>query len=130
MDDLRDLPTGLITKIASGGFLTAALTSGHDLYMWGGGFPDEGLDGMQYPTPLDINGWDFLDVAIGVNHIVVLTTEGRILVYGDGSRGQLGLPFEKLETWKEVPLPLMKGQRIVGVYAGWKNSFVLIENTA
>ncbi len=82
------------------------------------------------PTPLDLDGYDFLDVAVGVNHMMILTTERRLFVVGVGSNGQLGLglDFKELKNWTEVCLPLKNGQRLVSVYAGYKNSFVLVED--
>jgi len=82
--DLQSLPTGPITKIASGGFVTAALTAGHDLYLWG---IDEfsHLDGQ--PTPLDIRDLDILDVGVGDSHVIILTSDRRVLVIGKGENG-------------------------------------------
>lgn len=117
--------------ISSGGYATAVLTSGNDIYVWGRqGHPElsEQLTGS--PTPLDLDGQDFLDVAVGMNHMVVLTTERRIFVVGAGGNGQLGLGSEAQEVkdWKEVVLPLREGQHTVSVHAGYKNSFVIVED--
>jgi alpha-tubulin suppressor-like RCC1 family protein len=130
VEDLLDLPTGLIRKISSGGYVSAALTEGNDLYIWGGrpGQPKllEDLNGA--PIPVDLDGADVLDIAVGMNHILALTTERKLFVAGDGSSGQLGLDVEVLTNWKEVSLPLKSGQRIASVHAGYKNSMVIVEN--
>jgi alpha-tubulin suppressor-like RCC1 family protein len=107
------------------------LTAGNDVYIWGRqGHPDldEPLTGS--PTPLDLDGQDFLDVAVGMNHVVVLTTERRMFVVGAGGNGQLGLgpALKELKDWKEVSIPLGKGQQVVSVHAGYKNSFVIVED--
>jgi alpha-tubulin suppressor-like RCC1 family protein len=116
-------------KISSGGYATATLTSGNDVYLWGRpGQPElsEQLTGS--PIPLDLDGQDFLDVAVGENHIIVLTTDRKVFVVGAGGNGQLGSDEKQLNDWKEACLPLKPGQRVAGVYAGYKNSFVIVED--
>jgi alpha-tubulin suppressor-like RCC1 family protein len=120
-----------VVKISSGGYATAALTSGNDVYIWGRqGYPklSEPLPGS--PTPLDMDGMEFLDLAVGMNHLIVLTTERKVFVVGAGGNGQLGLgaAIKELEDWKEVNLSLQEGQRVVSVHAGYKNSFLIVEN--
>jgi alpha-tubulin suppressor-like RCC1 family protein len=131
VEDLLDLPTGKIRKISSGGYVTAAITVGNDLYVWGGrpGQPKllEQMEG--YPTPVDLEGLDILDVAVGDGHILALSTDNRLFIVGDGGNGQLGLGsnIKELADWKEVSLPLKEGQKMVRVHAGYKNSFVVVE---
>lgn len=131
MEDLQDLPTGEIIKISSGGYITAALTAGNDLYIWGGrpGQPKL-LDQMEgYPTPIDFDGLDFLDIAVGSDHIIVLTIDHKVFVVGSSGNGQLGLGSgtKKSFDWREVLLPFINGQRVVSVHAGYRNSFLIIE---
>lgn len=125
---LQDLPTGPISKIAAGGYLLAALTTGNDLYIWGGhpgrktvpaGISDE-------PTPVDIEENDIADVAVGETHIIVLTTDGDVFVIGENGNGQLGLPSKSEESWRRVLLDLQDDRRVVGVQAGPRNSFLLV----
>lgn len=111
--------------------MTAALTEGNDLYVWGGrpGEPKilEELTGE--PTPVDLDGEDVFDVAVGMNHILALTTDRRLYVAGDGSNGQLGLDVKKLTDWEHVPLFSLKdNQQIASVHAGYKNSMIIVEN--
>jgi alpha-tubulin suppressor-like RCC1 family protein len=133
VDDLTDLPTGPIKKLSSGGYVTAVLTEGNDLYVWGGraGQPKLLEDLSDSPMSVDIEGVDVLDVAIGDNHILALSADHRLFVVGAGGNGQLGLgpDVKELGDWKEVSLPLKAGQKIVGVHAGYKNSFVLVKET-
>ena len=116
-----------IDKISSGGFATAALTTTNDLYFWGRpGFPEGLLSGS--PMPLDLNGQDFLDVAVGFNHMMVLTTERKLFIVGEGGSGQLGYESQRLEDWKEISLPLKGNQQVSSIHAGYKTSFVLVED--
>ncbi len=109
--------------------MTAALTSGNDLYLWGGR-PGQTkllaqLSGT--PEPVDLDGQDILDVAVGADHILALSTQHKLYVIGANSNGQLGLDAEDVCKWRRVPLPL-DGKRIVRFHAGYKNSFLLVEN--
>lgn len=126
---LRDLPTGPVVKVAAGGYVLTALTSGNDLYLWGGhpgrkailaGVGDE-------PTPVDMDGRDIADVAVGESHLVVLATDGDVFVIGDNANGQLGLPDKSVESWTRVELDLQDGRRAVGVAAGPQNSFIMVQ---
>jgi alpha-tubulin suppressor-like RCC1 family protein len=77
---------------------------------------------------VDLDGQDVLDVAVGSNHMIALTTEQKLYVVGANGNGQLGLNVEDLSEWREVSLPLEEKQRIVSVHAGYKNSFVVVED--
>jgi alpha-tubulin suppressor-like RCC1 family protein len=130
VEELSELPDKIV-KISSGGYATAALTSGNDIYVWGRqGYLElsEPLTGS--PIPLDLEGLDFLDVAVGMNHIVLLTTERKVFVVGAGRNGQLGLgpDIRELKDWKQVRLPLKEKQRVANVHAGYKNSFLIVED--
>jgi alpha-tubulin suppressor-like RCC1 family protein len=129
VEDLSDLPTGPIRKISSGGYVTAALTSGNDLYLWGGRPRQTKMLGQLsgIPEPVDLDGQDVLDVAVGADHILALTTEHNLYVIGANRNGQLGLDMDDLCEWREVSLPL-DGKRIVSIHTGYKNSFLLVEN--
>ncbi|KAK0102464.1 hypothetical protein ONS95_006083 [Cadophora gregata] len=130
VEDLVELPGGGIRKISSGGYVTAALTEDNDLYVWGGRAGQkatlEGLGGS--PMPVDLDGEDIWDVSVGMNHMLVVTMNRKLFVVGEGGNGQLGLEVKELEDWKEVKLPLREGQTITSVHAGYKNSFVMVEN--
>ncbi len=98
------------------------------MYLWGGraGQPKllENLTGD--PTPIDFDG-DVLDVAVGNDHMLALSTDHRLFVVGDGGNGQLGLEHcVRAEELKEVVLALKKNQRPVSVHAGYKTSFVMV----
>lgn len=129
--DLTELPTGPITKISSGGYITGALTSGHDLYIWGGRAGQDELfpwlSGEPTPVELDVDVQDF---AVGNDHLIVLSTTGKLFVVGQGGSGQLGLgKCMKKEEWMEVVLPLKENQQVVSVHAGYKTSFIVIDDS-
>ncbi|TAQ84090.1 hypothetical protein B7494_g7578 [Chlorociboria aeruginascens] len=129
VEDLLDLPTGPIIKVSSGGYVTAALTLGKDLYVWGGRPGEskmlEQLTGS--PTPVDLDGRDVLDMDVGINHMIALTTDHKVFGVGSNSNGQLGVEVDLVEDWKEIILPLSKNQKVFGVKADYKNSFFLVD---
>ncbi|KAI9735730.1 MAG: hypothetical protein M1818_006338 [Claussenomyces sp. TS43310] len=126
---LVDLPTGPICKIVAGGYASAALTRGQDLYVWGGRGNQDSLlsDISGDPIPLDLHGYDVSDAAIGDHHMMVLTTEQTIWTIGEGVNGQLGLGQEcqSSREWRQVAVNL-RGREIVSVAAGPKSSFLLV----
>ena len=129
VEDLQSI--GKVTKISSGGTLTAALTSENDIYIWGNGTTTEPLSRLWNPTPypLDLHGQDFLDVAVGNHHVIVLTTEHKIFVIGANESGQLGRNDRRdYPDWTEVSLPLKGTQHVTKVFAGHNNSLLLVEN--
>lgn len=93
------------------------------------------LDEMEdYPTPVELEDLDFADVSVGDAHMLALSVEGRrLFVVGEVGSGQSGLGGdgekggEEVSEWREVVLPLEKGRRISKVYAGYKNSFVVVK---
>lgn len=84
------------------------------------------------PIPADLGDLDVKDVAIGEHHIIVLATNGRVLVRGSNKNGQLGLGAHA-EDWvadwtslEDVPWS-GKDLRAVRVAAGPKTSFILLQ---
>lgn len=129
MCQLYDLPGGPIVKVASGGYLTAALTVDNDLYVWGGRPGETPIIAEieeQTPTPLNIHDHDILDFGIGDRHMIVLTTDRKLFVIGEGVNGQLGSQESMATEWLELTLSLPQGKEVVGVAAGPKSSFLLV----
>jgi regulator of chromosome condensation len=155
--DLDLIPGDHFTKIASSSlsYAAAALTSTNDVYLWGmsppGSSPTSSSTSNSTSTsdsasasnvnsnfnfqltdeavPLDLYGLDIRDVAIGETHMLVLTTDGRVWVRGEGRNGQLGLGkgVERSEwCWTCVDLRLPERREVVGVVAGPRSSFVLV----
>lgn len=107
----------------------AALTSGNDLYCWGGHPAQqpiiEGL--MGYPNPVVIGEHDIVDVGVGDSHLIALTTDGQVFVIGDNKNDQLGLDVERATEWTRVDLGLHEKQKIKAVAAGPRSSFIVVE---
>ncbi|KAI9753273.1 MAG: hypothetical protein M4579_005246 [Chaenotheca gracillima] len=110
-----------ILKVSSGGYMTAALSSSHDLYIWGGrpgeehhikALPDVGSAEVAL---VDICGQDgepkdIQDVAVGGGHILVLDEDGTVWGVGRNDNGQLGIDPQKskfVDEWTQLELPCL-----------------------
>ncbi|KAF4121967.1 Alpha-tubulin suppressor [Geosmithia morbida] len=134
--DLSDLGEP-ISRVAAGGYTSAALTVSGGLYAWGMPSPGTthrrqqaigGLSGV--PNYVGVgDDCDVQDVALGESHAIALTAEGDVYVIGGNENGQLGLgmPFtERASEWTKVNLQLEPGERPVRVAAGVRTSFILV----
>ena len=104
-----------IAKLATGGWLSAALSEDHALYLWGAA-SEPGCEGSirclreagagevalvelsdgAHREPLDV-----VDVAVGVAHVAAVTADGRLYVVGANRDGQLGMdsPEQFIADW-------------------------------
>ncbi|MTV26604.1 hypothetical protein FTX61_14445 [Nitriliruptoraceae bacterium ZYF776] len=83
--------TGLpaVAGVMSDGEVSAAVTSGGELYVWGA--HGLGAAGAWSPEPLQVEGLPAVrDVAIGASHVLVLTEDGTVWTWGANWYGQLG----------------------------------------
>lgn len=127
-----------IKKIASDGWMTAALSEDGAVYLFGTGTPGTQhslsclaeLDSMEAAlVDIEENGepLDFLDVAVGDGHVLLLVQDGRVFAAGDNRNGQLGLGQKAssyIKDWREVTIP--DHHRCLAVFAGPKASFFQI----
>ncbi len=127
-----------IKKVATEGWVTAAISKDNDLYVWGGrpgeserigalpavgqGSKDEDDEEVKL---VDIDGGtDIVDVAVGEGHIVVLTAEGRVFATGRGVNGQLGTGQRYFaDDWIEAVS--LQGKRVIGVECALWASFAI-----
>ncbi|KAI4836058.1 RCC1/BLIP-II protein, partial [Aureobasidium sp. EXF-8845] len=127
-----------IKKIASDGWMTAALSEDGAVYLFGTGTPgtQHSLSCLAGLNPVEAalvdieergEPLDFLDVAMGDGHVLLLAQDGRVFAAGDNRNGQLGLGQKASsynKDWREVMIP--KQHRCLAVFAGPKASFFQI----
>ncbi|KAI4719798.1 RCC1/BLIP-II protein [Aureobasidium sp. EXF-10727] len=127
-----------IKKVASDGWMTAALSQDGAVYLFGTGTPGT-QNSLSCLAELDSTGaalvdieekgepLDLLDVAVGDGHVLLLTQEGRVFAAGDNRNGQLGLgpkASSYIKDWREVIVPDQR--RCAAIFAGPKSSFFQI----
>jgi hypothetical protein len=103
-----------ITKIASGGWMSLAISEDGALYLWGTMLPNSHgiIDALasnevslvELPTDHGAEPLDIIDAALGDNHVAILTHDRRVFAVGDNSHGQLGLGSRGafFGKWQEV----------------------------
>ncbi|KAL8817695.1 MAG: hypothetical protein Q9223_003525 [Gallowayella weberi] len=134
-----------IAKISARNWLVTALSCEKDLYIWGHVLRrpfyveyscfDKLLNGLnEDDKPEDVHlvdigeSSDIEDVAVGDDHLVVLTTSGEVWGYGSNDFGQLGLgPGVKSTDARWVPTYRpSEGKRVVEIAAGPMNTFLVV----
>ena len=127
-----------IRKVATEGWITAAISRDNDLYVWGGrpvererigallavGLASKDDDSEEVKL-VDIDGGtDIVDVAVGGGHIVVLTAEGKVFAIGRGVNGQLGTGHRYFANdWVEAVS--LHDKRVIGVECALWASFAI-----
>ncbi|KAI4172636.1 MAG: hypothetical protein LQ343_003483 [Gyalolechia ehrenbergii] len=138
-----------IAKIVAGSWMIAALSRDRDLYVWGHTLPQTpvrvehaGLsallnnvneDGEREEVHLvDVaGGADVDDVAVGDEHVVVLTTKGEVWGLGSNEYGQLGLGQETKGTegkWMRIDA-ISAGEEVIEINAGPFTTFLVVATT-
>ncbi|KAL5706271.1 hypothetical protein ACHQM5_024466 [Ranunculus cassubicifolius] len=87
-----------VDYVACGEFHTCAISTNGDLFTWGDGTPNEGLLGhgtnVSHWIPKRVCGTleelQVLSVACGTWHSAIVTSNGKLFTFGDGSFGVLG----------------------------------------
>ncbi|KAI5799984.1 regulator of chromosome condensation 1/beta-lactamase-inhibitor protein II [Geopyxis carbonaria] len=100
-----------LSKISSGGWISAALSSEEDLYVWGNATPGcQVIDFIPNDTG-DVSLVDLgddvsiIDVAVGSGHVCLLSRNGDVYTAGISRNGQTGIgntgeTFQK--SWKKI----------------------------
>lgn len=122
LDDLPDEQKA--SKIAAGGYITAALTHGGDCYIWGN--PAQGWKAI--PEPVD---FDVVDVAVAEECVILVVnaaSEREVWVKGKGRNGELGLGkgVEETQNWTKADLQVSSGKEVQEVVAGGRCVLLLI----
>lgn len=126
------LPKGVkVTAIGSGVDHTLAVTSTGGLLAWGDNSVGDLGDGTTKVRRVPVRvrlpaGVKVTSAFGGLLHSLALTTDGRVLAWGDNKAGQLGdgsFNDSKLPVWVRIP----KADRIVALAAGRYHSLALTQ---
>ena len=122
MSDLSNLG---ITEIYFGKTFGVGLSSSGEVYLWG--VSELFKDIKQLPRPVILEGTQVTSVRAGAKHILLLTSKGKVLAFGSGEKGQLGLGTKEN---RDVPWLIgdLYNHRVVKIACGEYHSLALTEN--
>lgn len=90
---MRNVPSGLKNNIRDiNGYsnFTLGVSNDNDLYIWGA--TTDSLTKIDYAKfPDEIKDGNVYLASAGADHIIAITTDGKLVGWGDSSRGQLGV---------------------------------------
>ncbi|KAJ9577236.1 hypothetical protein L9F63_006210 [Diploptera punctata] len=110
---INSLSSHHVTQISCGWDSSLAVTKDGELFVWGSntygqlGIPKSKVQYSNIPIKIDVP--EITSVSSGLRHTVMITKDGKVLVCGNGRKGQLGLiddngeTIQQLEQPKEVP---------------------------
>ena len=138
-----------IATVVGGSRLFAALSKSDDLFVWGHALPrplnidhsgiaqllsepdeDEAINNVH---EIDIEGERILKVAIGDDHIVILTFSGTLWGLGSNEYGQLGLPREVKGTegkWVRMFTEIGQRESVQGISAAPFATFLEVQTSS
>lgn len=120
-------------QVSVGNGFIVALSADGIAYSWGSNFAGvlgNGTQDNNSTVPMRVempSGVRFASVSAGWNHVIALSTEGKLYTWGSNAYGQLGFDtVDYLSKPKEIPFSFP--QKIVSVAAGNSFSLALTEN--
>lgn len=110
---MRSIPSALKSQIAEiSGFsnFTVGVSKDNSLYIWG--FSKDALSGDDYTKlPDEIQEGNVLMAAAGTNHVIAITTDGKVVGWGNNTRGQYGYSTGNSDDpIQEMPVELIEGK--------------------
>ena len=122
-----------IIDIILGDGMTGAYTTKNRVFIWGKSLDDQATEDLLVPTDISeyfevTYGQAIETMALGGNHIGLLTTDGRLYMWGKNNSGQLGNGTEVSETSPidiTNQFDLVAGERLVDISLGKNHSSAL-----
>ncbi|WOO78367.1 Protein pim1 [Vanrija pseudolonga] len=126
-------------KLAAGDSVSVALSDKGKLRAWGSFRSNDGVlgfDGVVGHSPFQFNPIplhaferiEVVDVAAGADHVLALTTEGHVYVWGNGQQNQLGRRVMERRRLNGLEPERLGLRNIVHIAAGQYHSFAVDKN--
>lgn len=99
-DDIRD--------ISSFADFSVGVSQDNNLYLWGN--TKNNLTGVDYTQlPDEIQAGKVAHAAAGSDHIIAITTDGKVVGWGNSSAGQFGKKLQANDPYTEMPEIILNG---------------------
>ncbi|MBQ7345303.1 MAG: ABC transporter permease subunit [Oscillospiraceae bacterium] len=109
--NMRDVPDGLkdnVRTISGFGNFTVGVSQENDFYIWGS--TTDNLTGEDYGAiPDSIQDGNVLTAASGSDHIIAITTDGKIVGWGNDNLGQYGYVKNEADPYLQMPEEFITG---------------------
>lgn len=85
------------------------------------------LQGVPAPFPMIESTTELVDVAVGLEHVALLSASGRVFTWGYGCHGQLGLGHDRAEVVNQFAQQVLfrSNLSIVAISSGWHHTLAL-----
>lgn len=130
---MRSVPKDLknnIRNISGKSNFTLGVSNDNNLYIWG--YTNDPLANIDYSEfPEEIKEGNVLNVAAGVDHIIAVTTDGKVIGWGDHSRGQYGEADPK-DGLIQIPDEVANGidpTKLEQLEAGYQATAMIVDGT-
>jgi Regulator of chromosome condensation (RCC1) repeat len=129
---------GVISKIALGNSFSVIIDNQGTLWSWG--YNEYGCMGIlvdrkickvpELVTFFEGKKENFEDVVVGNNHVLALTSEGKVYGWGDNGHCQVGVKKDKENTtlWVPYELTFPQGVIIHKIYASLDSSYAISDD--
>jgi peptide/nickel transport system permease protein len=108
---MRDVPDGLkdnVRTISGFGNFTVGVSNDNNFYIWGS--TTDNLTNVNYAEiPDAIKDGNVLTAASGSDHIIAITTDGKIVGWGSGNNGQFGYVTNEDDPYIQMPVEFIEG---------------------
>lgn len=123
--EILELKNTVVVSAACGLYHSLALTAKGDVYSWG--FGKDGRHGFEDESELpfpqlvtSLIGKRPQKICCGTDHSAVLSSDGDLFTFGDGSNGRLGLGPEEIFPYSKIPRPIVNiANKVLNVDAGF-----------
>ncbi|TYZ58969.1 hypothetical protein PybrP1_001829 [[Pythium] brassicae (nom. inval.)] len=85
------------------------------------------LQGVPAPFPMIEFSAELVDVAVGLEHVALLSASGRVFTWGYGCHGQLGLGHDRVEVVNQFAqqVAFRSHLSVVAISSGWHHTLAL-----
>lgn len=124
-----------VIQVIAGSEHSAALTENGEVYIWGRNQYGNLGNGIISPAntvqsvPVKVEGLSKIkQIANGRDHILALTSDGKIYSWGLNASGQLGIGGNGNPPPTPIPTQILNIQDVASIWAGGTQSFAILKN--